>query len=216
MVDPVAEYNEIVKWTYNLIGSKITPGQLVQRLGIFLNRRHSVSVHLQISESISLEDFSIGAMYDPSCDELGHKPLKLFFIINYPKSEPWDITYDRMSSLSMDLIEALVHEYQHLYQYRVRDFVLNRRYNSYLDNRETKADQEYLGNTDEIDAYAMNIAVRFFLSGFDLTSGKLYGSPDIDIYRRAFGDNHPVVKRLIKKICMNFTHLKKYYTSTKT
>jgi hypothetical protein len=109
----------------------------------------------------------------------------------------------------MEIIEALVHEYQHVYQYRIRDYMLNAAYKSSEEDLELRSDQEYLGQMDEIDAYAVNIAVRQYIR-------KDQQSLDLNKYRKTFGSDHWVVRRLLKKISKRLQYLESHCNATET
>lgn len=201
MFDPTVEYSLIVQWLGTLVHKKITPKSFVQRLGIFLNRRHQITVALEHSNTLlDPGDFTIGGAYESMYDEQRKKPFVFHFIVNYNKEHPWLITQELVDNIAADLIETISHEYRHQYQYRSRRFMLPRAYRSNVADTELRAEQEYLGNSDEIDAYAYNIAVRHSL-GLGL-------SRDILVYVRTFGHDHPVVKRLHKKIAKHSKNLK--------
>jgi len=208
MFNPTVEYRLIVQWLDKLVNKKITPKSFVRRLGIFLNRRHDISVTLEHS-NILLDpgDFTIGGTYESSLDEQHKKPFVFHFIINYDKNHQWLITEKLAKEIASDLIETMSHEYRHQYQYRSRRFMLPRAYRSNVTDIELRAEQEYLGNSDEIDAYSYNIAVKHSL-GLGL-------SRDIAIYVRAFGKDHNVIKRLHKKIINNAKDLRMYKVMTK-
>ena len=109
--------------------------------------------------------------------------------------------------MALELTEAITHEYQHQHQYRSRGFMLNRGYVSKVCNGDLQFLQEYYGSPDEIDAYATNIAVRFYLLEL-LNTAKPYASFDLSCYYETFGFNHPIIKRLLKKIHLNITYLR--------
>jgi hypothetical protein len=111
------------------------------------------------------------------------------------------------------IVKAVAHEEIHRAQYRKRDYVDNRKY-----TKGKTQDQKYYGNTDEIEAFAHNIATellqytkydykkaRSLLRNYKKTSsiksanGNLM-SPDFYNYVNSFGVNDPVIKRLVKRI----------------
>lgn len=211
LVDPIAEYKLITQWLGRYIGQTVTPEEFSKQLHKFLNQRHQLKLTIAYTEdALDLDDFTVAAFYDVWSDEEGKKPIILSFIINHPIEEKsWLITSAVADELAMEIIEALVHEYQHVYQYRVRDYMLNAVYRSIENDSELRAEQEYLGQMDEIDAYAMNIAVRFYIT-------KNNNSSDLDKYRIAFGRDHWVVRRLLKKITKRLEYLHNQHISTET
>ena len=213
-LNPTVEYNHISKWAANLIGRKITPRSLVKILGKHLNKhQHPVRVKLYAGAKGALEpnEWTIGAEYDPGLDEAHKKQFIIDFILNHPKTVPIEITADMADQLAMDLVETLIHEYEHQRQFRSRRYRYHR--NTYKsDHRDPtkKADQEYLGDPDEIDAYAQNIAARHYLMKYKLniTSASKINSPDLKQYYKAFGKDHEVTKLLLKKVKANIKYFK--------
>jgi hypothetical protein len=201
LADPIAEYTLITQWLGQFIGQTTTPKQFANQLRKFLNQRHEIKLSaVYLNEALEFNDFTVAALYDVWGDEDGKKPIVFSFIINHPLDQPWHITSATADELALEIIEALVHEYQHLYQYRVRDYMLNVTYESLEEDLELRAEQEYLGQMDEIDAYAVNIAVRQYIR-------KDQQSLDLDKYRKTFGSDHWVVRRLLKKISKRFDQL---------
>jgi len=202
-IDPVAEYNTISFWMSDIIGKKITPKNFVQRLGKHLSRNHATRVKLYVGKDEHLDrgDFSIGAEYDPDLDEKKKKQLIINFIVNYPKRGLWLITPELADRFVIDMVETLVHEYQHQHQYRSRRFKINRGFVSKSTDPALKEDQEYLGQPDEIDAYSANIAARFWILNHKLKENA--DSLDLLQYYKVFGKTHPVTRKLLKKIFVN-------------
>jgi len=200
ITDPVAEYQLISQWMAQHIDTTTTPQRLVQKLSIYLNRQHPTQITLEETTVLDVDDLTIAAVYDPWLDEEQRKPLILFFMINHAKTQDWLITNDVAQSIAIELIEALVHKYQHMHQYRSRNFILPRPYFSTAVDPELKYQQEYLGQMDEIDAYAVNIAVRQYIR-------KDPQSLDLVKYYRVFGADHWIVRRLLKKINKRLAYL---------
>lgn len=202
MFDPAVEYQLIVQWLDKLVDTYITPKSFVQRLGIFLNRRHKIQVKLLDYKNSSLDpgDFTFGGIYECTLDKQRKKAIVLYFVVNHQKMEQWFITRQRAYEIAADLIETISHEYRHQYQYRSRKFLSSDVYKSQEVDTDLRAEQEYLGSSDEIDAYAYNIAVKQVLG--------IGPSRDVDVYVKAFGSDHPVVRKLRKKIVKNLNNLK--------
>ena len=204
-LNPTLEYKHISDWIATLINKKISPRRLAHRLATHLNSRHPLRVKVQENtDLLELGDFTIGAEYDCDLDYRNKKQFIIILIFNHPKHIPIEITGDFADRFALELVEALVHEYQHQHQYRTRNFMLNKGYTSAHKDCKIKEDQEYLGSPDEVDAYAVNIATRFYLAKLLNTTVE---SLDLKHYYETFGPNHPVVKRLLKKIATNTQYL---------
>jgi len=214
-LDPVTEYFRITKWIATLVDNNITPRNFVRRLGKHLNSNHTVRVKCIQAGNDFLDqgDFTIGAEYDPDLDQQNKKQIIINFFINHNKILPWTITQEIAGKIALDLTEALVHEYQHLVQYRKRKFKLQKEnFVSKHANLDRKSEQEYLGNPDEIDAYAANIAARLHILKTQLNTvvtDKNWTSQSLDYsnYIKAFGKKHPVIVELRNKIQHNLQFL---------
>ena len=208
-LNPTFEYKHISEWIVTLIGKQLTPRRFAHRVSTHLNKYHPIRVKLHVDTAIlDAGDFTIGAEYDPDLDENGKKQFIINLIVNHPKHMPMTITGDFADRFTMEMVEALVHEYQHQHQYRSRRHIMNRGYTSWHKDSKIRADQEYLGQPDEIDAYAANIAARFFILKDKLNTIEPVESLDLRQYYLVFGPHHPVVKRLLKKIVANTHYLK--------
>ena len=209
LLDPVYEYAHIAEWISNFIGKDVSPKVLARKLATHLNHYYPTRVKLHIdTKLLDTDDFTIGAEYDSDLDVAKKKHFIINLIINHPKHMPMSITGNFADQLTIDLVEALVHEHRHQHQYRTRRHILNRGYVSKHSNLDVRQDQEYLGQPDEIDAYAANIAARFFILKDKLKSDEAVNSWDLKQYYMVFGPHHPVVKRLLKKIVKNTFHFK--------
>jgi hypothetical protein len=206
--NPTLEYQYISDWIAALINTELSPRHFARQLAKHLNRYHPIRIRVYHNET-SLEpgDFTIGAEYDPDLDEERKKQFIFNIIINHPKHMPMLITEEFADAFTLELVEALVHELQHQYQYRSRKHMLNRGYTSVHKDITIKAAQEYLGCPDEIDAYAANIAARFHILE-KLNTTEPAQSLDLLEYYKIFGPFHPVIKRLMKKIAKNVIELK--------
>ena len=213
-LNPTVEYQHISEWLSTLVGQRITPRSLVKRLGKHLNKhQHPVRVKLYIGAKGALEpgEFSIGAEYDPGLDEIKKKQFIIDFIMNHPKTTPITISAEMADQMAMDLLETLIHEYEHQRQFRNRRYRYHRNtYKSDHRDPDKRADQEYLGDPDEIDAYAQNIAARQYLMKYKLniTSVAKINSPDLKQYYKAFGKDHEITKLLLKKVKANVKYYK--------
>ena len=214
-LDPVNEYKNLSDWIKPLIGQSIEPRLFARRLARFLNVAHPLRLKL-ISQTDLLDedDFTIGAEYDPDLDLQNKKQLIINLFINHPKNIPWLITSEIAERFVMELVEALVHEYQHQHQYRTRRYRLQKEcFVSEHSDPNLRDEQEYLGNPDEIDAYSANIAARLFLQEQMLNTcidEQAWSASSLDLrnYIKAFGEQHEIVQKLLTSIKVNIQYLK--------
>ena len=167
---------------------------------------------IETTPDLEIGQGSVGAVYEPETDE----------IIIYPtfSSKSKSIVWDNNSRISFinRLNDVIKHELLHQTQYSKRDG---------LDGPEGKdkrsTEYEYMSRTDEIEAYAMNIADELVRKAdkdgalallrmanktaqFKDEMGDLL-SPDLFAYMALwdFKSNHPVLKRLLKKVYQYIT-----------
>ena len=138
----------------------------------------------------------------------------------FPKDNP-NVTMDKEGwrEFATKVIDFLEHEMIHQAQYRSREFRPGRQYRSKHPDQHLMRSQEYLGNPDEIEAYAYNLSRELLrktnndygrtmnlLKNFSKTAmtkdqaGRLL-SPNLFGYFKDFGfdTTHPVLKALMKK-----------------
>ena len=210
---PSVEYKHISEWLLGLVGQHVSLRAFVRGMGRHLNRLHPVRVKLYIGDESSLDpgEFTIGAESDPNLDEQGRKQFIINFIVNHPKFTPWEITQDRAERMVLELVETLVHEYEHQQQYRARKFRLHRqKYVSQHEDPKIREQQEYLGDPDEISAYAANIAARYHVRTYELKESCTIGCSDLEQYYKAFDLGHEVIVKLLNKIDENIKYLKEH------
>jgi hypothetical protein len=186
------------------------------------------------SEVVDPNTVGLNAYYDPDEDEEGEIPIEVVLVFN-PDDKLVTMDRNQWREFAAELIDYLQHEMIHQYQYRSRGYQPTRAYVSKAKDAEQKKQQEYLGNPDEIEAYAHNLAselerktkgnldqqlrlLRNF-SGTAITrdqAGRLL-SPSLYGYFKDFNfdTNHPVLKSLMKKT-YQYVMMKKKKTEKNT
>jgi hypothetical protein len=168
-------------------------------------------VSVEFTDNVDVNDMNLNATYDPWDDEDEQDPYRIELLFNPKNKDRIKFTTDTIEEIKYRIIDALEHEMIHSMQYRNRDFVTQKNYRS--KNRE----KSYLGNQDEIEAFAKNISsellrhadkesalemLRKANSTTELRDklGNLL-SPNLVGYLNAwdFNTRHPVIKKLLKK-----------------
>ena len=217
-LDPVYEYRDLYNWIQKFINRTITPKKLINSLKHQLTKGHNIRVKLNnlYRENLDEGDFTIGAEYDCELDQLGKKPLILDITIKPDYLQQITLTKEFAENFVLELVEALVHEYQHQHQYRARRYKLHgQKFESCHKDSNVKAEQEYFGDPDEIDAYSANIAARIFLLNNYIKNTELsrsqaikkYSGFDMRSYVRCFGKDHKILTELNIKIKENLDYL---------
>jgi hypothetical protein len=171
-------------------------------------------VTAKISKNVDPGNMAISAFYDPEDHEDGEEDyieIEVFFN-NTDKTVDW--SEGGKEYFINELSDAVKHELLHASQYSGRDFADGR------DGYDKRDDNyEYMTRPDEIEAYAMNIADELVrkaggkedalqllrMAGKTASFKDQFGrflSPNLMAYFSMYDwkAEHPVVKRLLKKI----------------
>lgn len=156
--------------------------------------------------TLDFKEFYVNAYYDPENDRNGENPFEVIIFHNFNKHMIWD--QHQVTDLLEQVFDAIIHEFRHQKQSR------KRRHKSYW--TQSSITSEYLSDPDEVDAYAVSIAIelcrnigkhraisymhRFTtMSRYRIQSN--LASPNLFAYVKVFEDlDHPVLKKLAKKI----------------
>lgn len=154
----------------------------------------------------------IGGCYYSCQDYDNEKCIELILSYN-PFEEKLTITRHRFKQMSTLFADTILHEIIHMRQFRRRDFKILPDYASTAEKREKRDEQSYLGNSDEIDAYAFNAAcelvskfpndhnavVKYLNIKQSRTRGKIN---TWQMYLKAFefDHDHRIIQRFKKKI----------------
>ena len=166
-------------------------------------------------ENLDREEFYVNAYYDPENDSNFDIPIEVVIIHNFDKTVIWDKSH--ITNLLIQVYDAIVHELKHQKQSRKKHYKIYWPHSNIVHN--------YLSDPDEIDAYAISIAIelcrnmgkhRALHHMHRFTSMSRYKiqhnlvSPNLYAYVKIFKDlSHPVLQRLAKKI---YVHLRKVDT----
>lgn len=165
--------------------------------------------------TLHAEEFYVNAYYDPENDSNFDIPIEVVIIHNFDKTVIWDKSH--ITNLLIQVYDAIVHELKHQKQSRKKHYKIYWPHSNIVHN--------YLSDPDEIDAYAISIAIelcrnmgkhRALHHMHRFTSMSRYKiqhnlvSPNLYAYVKIFKDlSHPVLQRLAKKI---YVHLRKVDT----
>lgn len=228
MYNNVTASDKIIDIFTKLSNLDLKVSQVVNYTKKYLSK-HNISTLVTLSKSQSVDpgDILVSAYYDKDNDEDDDIPFELALIV-HPGTEMINWNSAKWREFALALIDNLEHELIHQHQYRSRDFMSNRGYKSNHPNPNVKEAQEYLGNPDEIDAYAHNLASEMIRKSNDYDQAlrliKTFAttamtkdqagrflSPSLYGYVKEFEFNnkHPVIKRLMKKTYQNIMFQKK-------
>jgi len=181
-------------------------------------KKHGVgSIEIHDSENVDSGDMNMNAAYDPFDDEDGFEPFSIDLIFS-KDDKTLEFSQEGIENIKERILDVLEHEMIHLRQYRSRNFVKQRKYKTKSKDKDVKRAREYLGNDDEIEAFAKNISSELIrkagkdgaidllrmtnkTAGFKDEMGYLL-SPNLLGYMATWGfdTQHPVIKKLLKKV----------------
>lgn len=204
----------------SIVGKSVTPSNIARALQKSL-KGLGVEVTFELVSALQSGDMSANAFYDQEADLEGDPAIEvqLLFSNKDKKINLDDVGFDL---LSQNMAKVVTHEILHKSQAIKRGFVKPRPFSvkGVSDPKIAQA-QKYMGNSDEIEAYGHNIAMDLLknygsrkkaltaLKNFvSITPQK---SADMFAYLTVFGmdKNHPVLKKLVKKVILYLKELDK-------
>ncbi len=205
-----------------IVGKPITPLNLAKTVQKAVGRPFGVEVTVEYVSVLKAGDMSANAYYDQEAELEGDPPIHIELLCSPKDKKGMDIDDAGFDELSSHMAKVIVHELLHKSQANARNFVDTKPFKvkAAFSSKQQKS-QQYLGNSDEIDAYGHNIAVEL-LRGYGSRKDALTAlrnfvrippdkSPDMYAYLITFGmdKNHPVLKKLVKKIILYLKELDK-------
>ena len=183
---------------------------------IFKSKDFDLVIKTKRQKFLTQEEFYVNAYYDAEDDESNETPIEVLVFHNFDDTMLWD--RKQVTDLLIQLFDAVVHELRHQRQSRSRNYVV-------YSEHEQEPFHRYLADPDEVDAYAISIAIELCrnlgkyralrymgklssLSRFKLQ--KQYVSPNLNAYISHFGStDNELIQRLAKKV---YIRLKKIDT----
>lgn len=176
-----------------------------------------LEIHTKRIKSLEVNEFYINAFYDSIADQQNECPIEVIVYHNINADEFFE--HSQVGQFLVQLYDAIVHELRHQDQGRKRNYLPNP---YVVDDNSTES---YLSDPDEVDAYALSISIELIRNLGRTRSIQylhrasrlahvrpkgLYASPNLFAYFETFGSiNHPVVRKLIKKVVLNLETLDK-------
>jgi len=183
-----------------LVGIPRHVNEISEIVGAVIANNFRTDVLHADAQEVDVGDINITAYYDPELDSMNRPCIELYLV--YSTLDSIILFDDELfDTLTKRLCDTLCHEQIHQQQHRAR----------YWDcwDYDTDNVEEYLGNKDEIDAYSHNIANELldyadYQNVLTLLNNpstiKIEQSINLWVYIRTFGVDHPVTKRLLKKV----------------
>jgi len=173
----------------------------------FRERDFDLKIKSDRDRKLDTIEFYVNAYYDAEDDQNNETPIEVIVHHNFDKELIWD--QKQVSDLLVQIFDAVVHEYKHRRQ------SIHRKHIVYSNHTKSPYD-EYLADPDELDAYAISIAIelcrslgkfralRYMGKFHSLCKLKFHGryvSPCLASYFGQFNSvQNPILKRLAKKV----------------
>lgn len=199
-----------------IINKNITIKSIANEVEKTLRRKYDIEITIEKSSRVASGSIVINAYYDPENDKNGDDiPIQIELKVSDPEVL-LNLDDSMWTKFSNELADAIQHEYLHMSQYRNRDFVKSSEYKPTI-SKEIKDfynSQAYLGNSDEIEAYALNISTELLntyrnkrqtIANIKRLDKSLFkASPNLFAYFMAFNfdSRHPVIRKLLKKVLL--------------
>lgn len=203
---------ETVCLVCNRVKAKSKPNSSFQQLLTQLRRGFRDSnLELKIksdrNKTLNSEEFYVNAYYDADADYHNEIPIEVIIHHNFNKLVLWD--QKQVTEFLIQIFDATVHEYKHQRQ------SVRRKHKVYSDHNKSPY-KDYLADPDEVDAYAVSIAIELcrslgkyrairYMTKFNslckLKFNDQYVSPCLSAYYGQFHSlDHPILKLLAKKV----------------
>jgi len=191
--------------------------QLIAKTRIsFKKYEFDIAVKTKKDKHLSSDEFYVNAYYDPAEDEQSETPVEVIIHHNFNNNEQF--SKEHITEFLIEIFDAVVHEYRHQQQ------SLKRNYEVYS-NHDQSPYNEYLTDPDEIDAYALSIAIELlrhmnkerakrYMSRITIMAkmrqNNMLVSPNLKSYIDHFGLNN-ITKKISKKVYKHLDALDRRY-----
>ena len=198
--------------SYKIVGKELPIRTIHSIISTHIKKHLPIKVAKHSDKNVEFGFIYIGGCYYSCRDYNNEQCIELILSFN-PFEDTLTITKHRFKQMSTLFADTLLHEIIHMRQFRRREFKVLPDYPSTAEKREQRDEQSYLGNSDEIDAYAFNSACELVskfrndhnrvVKYLNEHQGKRRGKINTwQMYLKTFDydHNHRIIQRLKKKI----------------
>lgn len=218
----ILDRSNLIDYFYSLYPEICDQPLSVDKLHSKISKHIKKQIPVRISKKrdVKVDDgwIWVGGTYYSDWDKEKRLCIDLCLVYNLFQ-EKIILSKRRYERMCFSLADTLLHEIMHMRQYRRRKFKDLPDYASTASREEKRQEQEYLGNSDEIDAYSFNIACELvdkfkgnpkqvFNYLNENQKGKNRRHNCWRMYLKAFDHdhNHPIVQRVKKKVIRYIPH----------
>lgn len=194
-----------------IVGNPLSPEQFHSKITRHLKKQIPLRFKKNRQQNLKPGEIRIGGFYCSGYDQLRQKCIEIVF--EYSKnSRKIKVTERKFRRICLCIADTILHEIMHMRQYRRRNFKILPEYNSTAEKTKLRIEQQYLGCSDEIDAYSFNIACelvekfkgnRFKIIDYLYDETMVRRKNDCwKMYLKAFeyDFNHPIIQRVQRKV----------------
>lgn len=152
----------------------------------------------------------VAGAYDSDADKEGEDCIEIA-LMYHPATQALELDADSWFKVCFDIAECIGHEYVHQAQYRKRKWKQGTSYAS------ADEEQAYLGDPDEVEAYAFSIAAELAVvhKTFDIESPAIEQVVMYTVYCKTFDTDKSVMLQLRQHIIKYLRRLEvDYYEQT--
>jgi hypothetical protein len=195
-----------------IVGKNLPVTEFTHKIRTLLRQLEiPIKVRTQYGKKTEKNSVWVGGLYDSSLDQENKNSITVIlqFNPNYPVIK---VSKKHFNTLCYGIADTILHEIIHLRQYRRRNYAEIPGYHSTAQSGKKRAEQTYLGHTDEIDAYAFNIAcklqdkfkgdIKKIINHLNSNQQRKNVESSLKMYLEVFDYNHDhkIIKRLKKKV----------------
>ena len=195
-----------------IVGKKLLVEDLHSILSKHVKQHLPVRVKLDRDFKTEEDYVYVGGMYSSDIDKK-NCPRYIEVIFSYNFFQQYlKLSRYKWKRICKIFADVCLHEIIHMRQFRARNFKLIPVYSSNAERAKERKTQEYLGDRDEMGAYAFNIACELYdrfgdnfgaaKKYLNLDTYKRHKRTDWFRYMKAFDNNHnhTIIKRMKKKV----------------
>ncbi len=180
----------------------------------FKEKDFDLKIITKKDKSLDPSEFYVNAYYDADDDFNNETPIEIFIFHNFSDTNIFSTV--QITDLLVQVFDATVHEYRHQIQSQARKYEV-------YSNHDQSPYSDYLTDPDEVDAYALSIAIELlrsmskerairYMSRITVLAkmrlGTGYLSPNLKAYIDHFGLKD-ITKVLAKKVYKHINALDK-------
>jgi len=140
-----------------IVGKELSPSQIQKRINKHIKAHLPIKLKKCIHPPTDKGLIFMGGVYYSNLDKKGVPSIEVNFNFN-PTDTKLKITQYRWKRMSARFADTMLHELIHMRQFRSRNFKSIPGYQSTAELAKERKQQEYYGDTDEMGAFAFNIA----------------------------------------------------------